>query len=206
MTGVRGFLAAYSLLFLALCALLIALAWDQGRQLDLGLGDWNLRAFITAGNAEKWAFTVLMALLGLMALATFALAVTPQARGRSAQRFKVRHADGSWLEVDTEALERMVETEVLGLPDVMAAEVYIQFFDKRVFTEVDAAIAPAANVSYMTQAISFAVARVLGDQVGLQLVRRPSITFRFEDPAPPATSPAPRGLSFDPPTPERADV
>ena len=187
----RAFLAAYSILFAGLCVVFIALVWDQGRQLDIGIGDWQFRAFISSGGPEKWAFTVLMALFGLMAFATLVLAIAP-ASGRR-ETFRILHPDGSVIEVRAEALEALVLDEVQRLPDVRRAEVYIDFEGKLVLCEVDATLDPAANVSYMTQAINFAVARVLEGQVGLGAVRRPAIRFSFVEEATPLPPPPPEG-------------
>ena len=176
----RLMLALYSLLLIGAGGILAVLAWDQEGQLHLEVRDFNLRAFIDLSDAERWVFTGILAVIGLVALFTLFLAFLP-ARKRRGDSLRMRQADGGYVEVTAEAMEMLIRDELESLPDIRRATPRVHLEKGAVATDLDLSIEASAVISQVTASASEATKRVLQEQVGVADIRRPSVRIRYDD-------------------------
>ncbi len=193
----RTLLAAYSLLLVAMAVGLTALAWDQGRQLDLDLGEFRLTSAITSGVGAKWAFSLVMALVGLFGGLTLALALRP-VPGPGKGILRLRQQDGTVVEVSAATLERRLREELELLPDVAAASARIRLWKTAI--DPDIAITPAAgsHPSYIAGAVVHTTLAFLETAAPGATVRRPTLRVDYDESIAPVARPPARGLLFPP--------
>ena len=181
MNGLRRLLlAAYSLLFAAVCVGLGALAWNQDEQLDINPGEFRFVAFISSGDTEKWAFTALMGCLVLFALLTFMVAVS---RGSDPRKgtLRLRQSDGGTVEVTTASVEALLRDELESIPEIRQAYPRVRANGNAVDVDVAAVIEPSASISHVTSVVSQTSASTLREQVGITNLRRPNIRIRYDE-------------------------
>ncbi len=174
----RALLAGYSLLLVIFCALLAVLAWNQSRQLDLDSSGFRLTAGITAGDAEKVLFTLLLAMVSLFAVATFAIAVTPEEKRRTTLR--LRHADGSQIDLAAPAIAAIIKREVELLPDVREASPAVAFVGERLTTDLSLLLRPGANLEAVGGAVTHTYAAALKEAFGITRAAEPVIRVSFD--------------------------
>ncbi len=208
----RVALAIYSALALALCLGLVALTWDEGRQLDIGLGSFRFVSFIDAGSAAKWLLTLALGLVAALAGLTFVLAALPERRARSGA-VRLKQSDGSRVEVDTATLETIIKEEVERLPDVRMVQARVRLEGGALETDLALIIEHGANITHVTAAAAHTAANALAGQTGDAEVRRPTVRVSYDSLAPapigplavPAPPPRSGRLRFDPPEQRQDD-
>ena len=207
----RVALAIYSALALALCLGLVALAWDEGRQLDLDLGNFRLVSFIDAGTAAKWMFTVVLGLFAALAGLTFVLAAFPESRARRGT-VQLKQPGGARIEVDTGTLETIVKEEVERLPDVRLAQARVRVEGNALETDLAMIVEHGANIAHVSAAAAHTAASALAGQTGEAEVRRPTVRVSYDSLAaipigagPPPPPIAGSRLRFDTPDESRDD-
>lgn len=176
----RTLLAGYSALLVLACAGLAALAWDQAHQLDIDLGGFRMVAGVSSGTAEKWIFTLLLACVALFGLLTFFIALVGGPRRHDIA--VVRQADGSELQVTSEAAARIAKDAVDRLPDVRRSRVAVRFVRDRADVQVTAGLHPLARPEHMAGAIAHTIGVALEEQFGLQLANQPVVRIAFDAP------------------------
>lgn len=184
MNGLRRvLLALYSLLFVAACGGLVVLAWNQDQQLDLNPGGFRLVASISADNAEKWIFTLLMACLVMFGLLTFLLSVSPASSGgRRGGTLRMKQADGGSVEVTSDAIESLLRDELEHLPEIRQADPRVKLAGGgAVDTAITAVIEPSASIAHVTNLIAVTTTTTLREQVGVTNVRRPSVRIQYDE-------------------------
>lgn len=210
-TARRAALAIYSLALIAFCALLVVLAWEDRKQLDLDLGGFRLVAFVDAGTTERWLFTGLMFLVAWLGVLTFLIAVIRPAK-RIRDRIMVTQVDGTRLEVTAAGVAGAIREEVSLLPDVAAAEAAAHFVDDAAHVAVDVTPRPWARPELVPAAVNAAAIRTLRDRFNLAMASPVDLRIRpvdgagafvrERDPLPPRhpedTPPPPRSLRFPP--------
>lgn len=207
----RASLAVYSLALIAFCALLVVLAWEDNKQLDLDLGGFRFVAFVDAGTTERWLFTGLMFLVAWLGVLTLLIAaVRPGKRIRD--RIMVTQVDGTRLEVTAAGVSGAIREEVSLLPDIVAAEAAAHFVDDAAHIAVDVTPQPWARQELVPAAVNATAMRTLRDRFNVALASpvdlriRPvdgaAAFVRERDPLPPRhpedTPPPPRSLRFPP--------
>jgi len=196
----RIFLIIYSLVWIAACGGLAALAWNDDKKLDIEAGDFNLQAFIAAGDTEKWLLTVLLGALAVLGLLTLILAVIPSAR-RSSGSIQMKGPDGSLVEVQASAIEALLREDLERLPDVRAARPVVRASGNVVETDINLAIEPTANIAGVTSAANETTRAVLRDQVGATQVKNPVLRVSYDESARPMAAKAkPQASSIPPPS------
>jgi hypothetical protein len=183
----RIFLIIYSILWMAACGGLIALAWNDDKKLDIEAGDLNLQAFITSGDAERWLFSVLLGALAVLGLLTLILAVIPSSR-RSTGSIQMRGSDGSLVEVQASAIEALLRDDLEQLPDVRSAQPLVRASGSSVETDIKLAIEPSATIADVTAAANEATRAVLRDQVGATSVKNPILRIAYDPSARPLSA------------------
>lgn len=177
----RLFLALYSILLIAAAGGLLALAWNEGQQLDLNVGNFNLQGLINTDDPAKAVWTVIMAAVVVLGLFTLFVALAPGVAGSSKGTLRMRQADGGMVEVTADALESMLQDELEQLPEVREAYPRVRLSGGAVDTETTVVIEPSANISTVTSAVADATARALRENVGVTSVRRPNIRIRYDE-------------------------
>lgn len=172
-------LAAYSLLLVAFCALLIVLAWDDSTQLDIDLGGFRLVSFVDAGSVERWLFTGLMVLVAWLGILTLVLAVVRPGRPIR-DRIMVTQPDGVRLEVTAAAAAAAVREEVSMLPDVAVAAASTHFIDDAAHVAVELTPQPWARLEHVPAAVNAAATRVLRERFNLTLAE--PVDLRMQPP------------------------
>lgn len=200
----RILLALYSLVLILACAGLGVLAWNEDQKLDANVGDVNVQGFIDASDPAKWAFTGILAAVGVVGVLTFLVAV---AAGRrvSGGTLRLRQAEGGYVEVRAAGLETLLAEELQRLPDVRAARPHVRVSGGVVTTELDLVIEPSANIATVTNATAETIARVLREDVGVKDVRRPSVRIRYDEVSARPVGPAPPGRQVAAPASAQRD-
>ncbi len=177
----RIVLAIYSLLWIAACAGLGVLLWNDDEMLDLEVGDLGLGAFFVTEDAglERGVLTAILAIAGVLGLLTLLLAFRRQGASRGALR--MRQQDGGVVEVTAVAIESLLKGELEQLPEVRQAGVKVSLRGGVVDTSISALIEPSASIAHVTAAVGETVATVLKDQVGVTAVRRPTVHVRYDE-------------------------
>ncbi|MGK2964598.1 MAG: alkaline shock response membrane anchor protein AmaP [Tepidiformaceae bacterium] len=177
----RLFLAIYSVLFIALCAGLALLLWNDSEMIDLALGDLNFQAFFVPGaeNAQKWAFSALMFAFCLLGFVTLILAFSRESQ--SGGRLKLRQADGGSVEIDAHTLEAMLRDDLQQIPEVRQADAKVRVDGAAVSTALNLVVEPSTNIAYVTDEASRVTARTLREQIGVENVRRPAVRISYDE-------------------------
>lgn len=177
----RVVLAVYSLLWVAACAGIGVLLWNDDQMLDLEARGVNLRAFFTATDAdlERGVLTAGLALAGVLGVLTLLLAFRRQ--GPSRGTLRMRQQDGGVVEVTAVAIESLLKGELEQLPEVTEALVKVRLSGGAVDTDISALIEPSASIAHVTAAVGQTTAAVLRDQVGVTAVRRPTVHIRYDE-------------------------
>lgn len=178
----RVLLAVYSLLLLAALGGLAALTWNQDQQLDLSIGDLNLQGFVDAGDGAKWAFSGVLAGVGVVALITLLIAIWPKRSGYSSKgTLRIKQADGGTVEVTAGAIESLLRGELEALPEVRSATPKVRLSGGAVDTYLEANVEPSASIAQATKLIGTTVQDTLRDHVGVTAVRRPVIRVTYDE-------------------------
>jgi hypothetical protein len=182
MNALRRFcLAIYSLLLIAACGALIALTWADNEQFNWTIGGWNFQAFVDSSDAGKIVFTIILAAIAVVGLLTLILAVFRESVRAQRGSLRMRQADGGTIEVTGRAIEALLRDELQRLPDVRSVATRVRIVGGAVDTNLDATIAPTANIATVTSTLSQGVANILRDQVGVTNVRRPTIRIAQDE-------------------------
>src|SRR4029079_11864828 len=112
----RVLLACYSVLLIAAAGGLMALTWNESKQLDLNVNDFNMTAAITASDTAKWIVTAILAGVAPVRLLTLAIAIARPGRRVSKGTLRMRQADGGTVEVGASAVEAILREELERLP------------------------------------------------------------------------------------------
>ncbi len=199
MTLERTLLAAYSLLIVGLVVGLTALAWDQGRQLDLDLGEFRLTSAITSSVAAKWAFSMVMALVALFGALTLAIALRPSP-GPGKGVLRLRQDDGTVVEVSAATLEWRLREELERLPDVATASTRIRLWKTTIDPDIAITPAPGSHPSYIASAVVHTAIAFLEAAAPGAGIRRPTLRVDYDEAIGRASPPPARGLLFPPGT------
>lgn len=176
----RALLAFYSALVVAAAGGFTVLAWNSDRKLDIAVGKFNLQAFVATNNADKWAFTLLMAAVALAGLFTLLLALQRAAPPSASPRtLRLRQADGGTVEVADEALQQLLRDQLEKLPGVRMAETRIQMRAETVEADITVTIDPGASIASVTSAVADETARTFKELVSVTRVRRPHIRIAY---------------------------
>lgn len=188
MTAVqRLFLCVYSVLWAAACAGLIFMAWSENKKLDLGGERLNLQAFVAAGGAERWAFTLLMAGLALVGVVTLVIALV-ETTDASRGLIRVRQVGGGIVELPATALAAAVAKEMARQPDVRRAGAVVTVARGTIQTDLALTVEPGASIARITKGAAETVARVYREEVGATAVRRPHLRISYAQPVEPVVS------------------
>lgn len=200
----RTFLAIYSLLFIAACAGLAGLLWNDSEMIDLSLGDLNFQAFFVPGaeDAQKWAFTALMAAFVLLGVVTLLLAFMRSSP--SGGRLRLRQADGGTVEVGAETIESLLKEELEQLPQVRQATTKVRVNGTAIDSVLTLVVEPSTSIAQITNEAAHVTARALREQVGAANVRRPTVKISYDEIAARpvgGVAPRPRPQHMPPPSP-----
>ena len=194
----RALLAFYSAVLVAAAGGFTVLAWNGDRKLDVAVGRFNLQAFITTNNADKWAFTMLMAAVALAGVVTFLLAFQRAGAASNAPRMlRLRQADGGTVEVTDGAIQQLLREQLEQLPAVRKAETRVRMRAETVESDITVTIDPAASIASVTAAVADETARTFKELVSVTRVRRPHIRIAYENAA--AAPPAGTSAAAAPP-------
>jgi hypothetical protein len=180
----RLLLAAYSILLLAACGGLFALAWNQDKKLDIQVGDFNLQAFVISSDGARLVFGLVLAAVAVVAFLSLLAAVW-----RSGA-----------VEISAATLEAILRDALQALPEVRRAEPRVDVRSGAVESHIDATIEPSVSIAMATKVMVDTVHAVLREQVGVTSVRRPAIRITYDElaarpagmpPARPAFAPGP---------------
>lgn len=194
----RILLVVYGLLLLAAVAGAGILLWNQDEQLDLTIQDFNLQILVTTGDAEKYAATAILVVIGWLAVMSIIVALWPRRQG-SRGALRIRQADGGMVEVTPAAIESLLRDELESLPEVRSVKPKVALAKGSVDTYLDAQIEPSASIASATKLLSTTVEGVLREQVGVTAIRRPTIRISY-----PEAGSGPKGAraaSLPPPSP-----
>lgn len=181
MNGLRRLLlAAYSLLFAAVCAALIALAWNQDQQFDINPGDFRFVSYISSGASEKYAFTALMAALVLFGFLSFLVAIS-RGSDRRPGTLRVRQADGSVAEVSTDSVETLLRDEIESIAEVRQATPQVRANGNSIDVDVAATVEPNASIARVTSLVGQTTLDALRERLGATNVRRPRVAVRYDE-------------------------
>lgn len=182
MTLRRVLLVFYSLLFIAACGGLIGLTWNEDQQLDLNIGDgdYNLLASVTASDAAQILATTILAVLIVFGLWTLLVALLPASGGSSSGLLRLRQADGGTVEVSAQALERLVSDELEALPEVRQAVPRVRVSGGAIDTDVLTVIDQQASIAHVTSLVTDTLNRAYKEQVGVTNVKRPNIRISYD--------------------------
>lgn len=199
----RILLVVYSVLLLVACGVLFVLAWNQEKKLDLQVRSFNLQAFIASGDYARAIFTVLLAIVALIAFLSLLAAVWRQGRPRSKGVLQLRQEDGGIVEVSAASIEALLRDAVQSLPEIRRAEPRVDVRSGAVESRIEAIIEPSVSIAGATKRIVDTVHAALREQVGVTTVRRPVIRISYDElaarpigaypgsPPPPAAPPPP---------------
>jgi len=182
MNGLRRVvLVLYSLLLIAACGGITALAWNQDRKLDLNAGNFNLQAFVASTDTARWYVTAILVVVAIVGLLTLLLAVMRSGSGSAKGSLRMRQADGGTLEVTTASIENLLRGELEQIPEVRSVNPRVRLAGGAVETSLDATIEPSASIAHATTVLAQGVANVLREQVGVTNVRRPNIRIHYDE-------------------------
>ncbi|MGH2634220.1 MAG: alkaline shock response membrane anchor protein AmaP [Tepidiformaceae bacterium] len=197
-------LVLYSLLLIAACGGITALAWNQDRKLDLNAGDFNLQAFVASTDTARWIVTAILVVVAIIGLLTLILAVVRGGSGGAKGTLRMRQADGGTLEVTTASIENLLRGELEQLPEVRTVNPRVRLVGGAVDTSLDASIEPSASIANATSLLAQGVANVLREQVGVTNIRRPNIRIHYDEAnARPVPARAPTAPTMPPPMAEQ---
>lgn len=178
----RLFLAIYSLVFLGAIGGIIALAWNQGEQLDLNIGDLNMQAFVDSSKDAKYALTAVLAGLAVIGLITLLMALWPKRSGYNSKgTLRIRQSDGGTVEVSATAIESLLRTELESLPEVRTASPRVKVAGGAVDTYLEANIEPSVSIANATKLLSGTIDQVLREHVGVTSIRRPVVRITYDE-------------------------
>lgn len=206
----RILLAVLSVALLAACGGLFALAWNQEKKLDLRIGDFNLQAFIVAGDGARAVFALVLAAVALVGFLALLAAVWRSGPARSRGMLSLRQQDGGVVELPAATLEGILRDALAAMPEVRRAEPRVDLRSGSVVAYVDAAIQPSVSIAHATKAIADAIHAVLREQVGVTSVARPTIRITYDElaarpagsmPLRPQAGPVPPPAPAAPPSP-----
>lgn len=164
----RGILAGYSILFAGLAVLLIVLAWNDGRQLDIDLGGFQLVSFIESGGADRILFTGLMFFVAWFALITLVIAVIPE-RPRYRDHLVV-HTPGGDVTLTAEMVATIIREEVERLPGVRQAHAAVRFVGDAVEPDITLTLEPGTGVPHAVNAAQITARHALEDRFGVKVL------------------------------------
>ncbi|MGE0601199.1 MAG: alkaline shock response membrane anchor protein AmaP [Dehalococcoidia bacterium] len=173
-------LVVYSVLLLAAVGGITALAWNQDEQLDLNVGDLNMKAFIDASDGAKYALTGILAAIALIALISLLVALWPS-RQRSGGALRIVQTDGGTVEVTSAAIESLLKDELESLSEVQSATPRVKLSGGAVDTYLDVQIEPSASIAHATKVLGATVEETLREQVGVTSIRRPVIRISYDE-------------------------
>jgi len=200
MNGLRRVvLVLYSLLLIAACGGITALAWNQDRKLDMNVGDFNMQAFVSSTDTARWIVTAILVVIAIVGLLTLILAVARSGSGGAKGSLRMRQADGGTLEVTTASIENLLRGELQEIPEVRTVNPRVRLVGGAVDTTLDATIDQGTSIAHATNVLAQGVANVLREQVGVTNVRRPNIRIHYDEANGTAGRPAP-GRAASPPT------
>jgi len=177
----RFFLALYSLLLIAACAGMVALAFNDDEMLDLSIGDFTIRALVDSTDGARWAVTVILGAVGLLSALTLVIALLPWHGRHRAGQVRIQRAGGGTVEITTSALERLLHEEIQGLPGVRQVSPQVRTRGDTIESEITLSIDSGANIAEVTSTVSEATGAVLREQVGATQVRRPTIRITYDE-------------------------
>ncbi|MEJ5222137.1 MAG: alkaline shock response membrane anchor protein AmaP [Tepidiforma sp.] len=196
----RLLLAVYSVLLLAACGGLFALAWNQDKKLDIRVGDFNLQAFVVSSDGARLVFGLVLAAVAVIAFLSLLAAVWRSGAARSRGVLALRQEDGGTVEISAATLEAILRDALQALPEVRRAEPRVDVRSGAVESHIDATIEPSVSIAMATKVMVDTVHAVLREQVGVTSVRRPAIRITYDElaarpagmaPARPAYAPVP---------------
>jgi hypothetical protein len=202
----RVLLAAYSILLLAACGGLLALAWNQDKKLDIRVGDFNLQAFVISSDGARAVFGLIVAAVALVGFFSLVASVWRSGAGRSRGVLALRQQDGGVVEVPAQTLEAIIRDALQALPEVRRAEPRVDVRSGAVASHIDATIYPSVSVAAATKAIVDTVHAVLREQVGVTSVHRPTIRITYDELAARPAGMAPQRPAPAPPYPAAPPV
>lgn len=174
----RLLVVVYSLLWVAACGGLAALAWNPTKQLDLKVGNVNVVAYVDAAGVERWALTGVLVLLALLGAGAIALAVgRPLGRSRGAIRW--RQADGSLVEMRAATIEGMLRDALEGMRGVRAVRPVVRASGTSIETTIALTVDGSTSVAELSHVASDVTFRVLREQVGALDVKRPVVQVEY---------------------------
>jgi len=176
----RVLLAFYSVVLIAAAGGAMALTWNNTKKLDLVVRDFNLQAFVVAGDTAKWIVTAILAGVTLLGLLTFVAAVA-WSRSQRGGTLRLRQADGGMVEVTAEAVEALLRDELERLPDIRQVDPHVRLSGGAVDTEMTVVVEPSASIAHVTATVTQATAQALREQIGVTNVRRPTIRISYEE-------------------------
>lgn len=219
----RFFLVIYSLLWIAACAGLIVMAWNQDQKLDIVAGTFNLQAFIVSDDRDRWLFTGMLGLLALIGVISLLTAFARGGRSGSSSTVRLRATDGGVVEIDSSAVEALLRSNLESLPQVRQASPKVKAVKGSVETDITVSVYPGASITDITHTVNETTATVLRQQVGATQVRRPVLHITYDElaavpsgrmrpqsapvatpgavPPPPDSAPSQESLAYTPPPP-----
>lgn len=215
----RFFLVIYSLLFIAACAGLIVMAWNQDQKLDIVAGSFNLQAFILSGDRDRWLFSGMLGLLGMIGVISLITAFSRGGSAASSGTVRLRATDGGVVEIDSSAVEALLRSNLEALPQVRQASPKVKAAKGSVETDITVSVFPGASITDITHTVNETTANVLRQQVGATQVRRPVLHITYDElaavpsgrmrpqsqaaavPPPPGAAPPQESLAYTPPPP-----
>jgi hypothetical protein len=177
----RFFLVIYSLLFIAACAGLIVMAWNQDQKLDIVLGSFNLQAFILSDDRDRWLFSAMMGLLAMIGVISLIMAFSRGGKSASSGTVRLRATDGGVVEIDASAVEALLRSNLESLPQVRQASPHVKAAKGSVETDITVSVYPGASISDITHTVNETTANVLRQQVGATQVRRPVLHITYDE-------------------------
>ncbi len=200
----RLLLAIYSVLLLAACGGLFALAWNQDKKLDIQVRSFNLQAFVTSSDTARAVFAALVALVAVIAFLSLLAAVWRSRSPRSGGVLALRQEDGGIVEISAATLEAILRDALQALPEVRRAEPHVDVRSGAVESRIDATIEPSVSIAIATKVIVDTVHAVLREQVGVTSVRRPAIRMTYDELAARPAGMVPRQPAYAPGPPPPA--
>lgn len=203
MNGLRRFfLALYSVVFIAACGGLLALAWNEDQKLDITVRHFNLQAFIDASDSNRAVFTAMLVPFVLLGVLTLTVAFWIS-RGGSRGTLRLKQSDGGTVEVTAQALETLLRDALNRIPEIRQASPTVRLSGGAVDSTITVTIEPSASIANVTGLVTQTTAQVLKEQVGVTNVRRPHVRINYDEIAarPAGTGPsAPQPAEAPPPT------
>jgi hypothetical protein len=192
----RGLLVFYSSVWVAACCGLIILAWNDTKMLDIETGDFLARAFITTDGATRWAFTALMAALGLPGILTFSYALTWQPGVREGYLRTLFSGEREG-EVPAAEIERMIQSELESYPEVRQASVRLRMKRGSVDPSIQLLTDYEAPYSRMESIAGEMTAMILREQLGATPQKPAFVTISVDVPPPPPEPVVPEPDPYD---------